>query len=214
MHVVALYWQAIVEGGGVDLELTAIAVAVSVVVGILAAVGRIYGGKLLGGAIAVYVEIIRGLPPILQLFIIYFGLSQFQINLSSFSAGLLWLILYGTGYAVEIFRAGIEAVSVGQREAADALGLTRVQALRKIILPQAWMIMLPSLMTFLVLQVKNTTLLYLVGIADIMYQARLGTSATEQPAIMYGMAAIAYLIINLTLSRIGSTLERRQALYR
>ena len=211
MHYVALYWAVMARGGALDLEMTAIAVAISVVVGVLAAIGKLYGGKLLAALITGYVEVIRGLPPILQLFIIYFGLSQFQINLSPFAAGLLWLILYGIGYAVEIFRAGIAAVAEGQGEAADALGMTRAQGLRRVILPQAWVIMLPSLMTFLVLQVKNTTLLYLVGVADIMYQARLGTSATEQPAIMYGMAAAAYLVINLTLSRLGGVLERRVA---
>jgi His/Glu/Gln/Arg/opine family amino acid ABC transporter permease subunit len=214
MHFVALYWGQFAQGGVVDVELTAIAVAVSLVAGILGAVGRLFGGRWLGAAIAAYVEIIRGLPPILQLFIIFFGLTQFGLDLAPFTAGLLWLAMYGAGYAVEIFRAGILAIHEGQQEAAEALGMNRWEALRAIILPQAWVVMLPSLTSFLVLQLKNTTLLYLIGVSDIMYQAQVGSSATSQPGIFYGMAAVAYLILNLGISRVGGYLERRTAAYR
>lgn len=214
MHVFGLYVGVISEGAVKDLVLTLISTIISIIIGVLFAVGRLYGPKIVQIIISWYVEIIRGLPAILQLFIIYFGFQQFGIIFSPLTAALLWLIAYGVGYAVEIFRSGIMEVAVGQREAALALGLSSRVTLRKVIFPQAVTAMLPALTSFVVLQLKNTTLLYLVGYADVMYQARLGTDATAQPGILYLMAAIVYLILSLAIGRVGSMMERRAAVYR
>ncbi|MDA8194924.1 MAG: amino acid ABC transporter permease [Thermaerobacter sp.] len=214
MHVASLYASAIASGALKDVGLTIVSSLIALLLGIAGALARLYGGSVIGGLVYWYVELIRGLPAILQLFIIFFGLTQFGIDLSPVAASVLWLVAYGTGYAVEIFRAGIMEVPTGQREAADALGLSSLKILQKIIVPQAWVGMLPNLTSFLVLQLKNTTLLYLVGYADIMYQARLGADATEQPGILYLMAALAYLVIALVIAVAGLRMERRAALYR
>ncbi|MCL6453998.1 MAG: ABC transporter permease subunit [Alicyclobacillus sp.] len=105
-------------------------------------------------------------------------------------------------------------VPLGQREAATALGLGRWLALRKVIVPQAFALMLPAITSFVVLQLKNTTLLYLVGYADIMYEARLGKDATSAPGVMYLMAAVLYLVMSLVIGRLGDRAERRAAAYR
>ncbi len=214
MHVFTLYIGVMSRGAGKDVVLTLISTLISVGLGILFAVGRLYGPRLLRLVIGWYVEVIRGLPAILQLFIIYFGFQQFGILFSPLTAALIWLIAYGVGYAVEIFRAGIMEVAQGQREAAQALGLSPYVAMKRVIVPQAFQAMLPPLISFAVLQLKNTTLLYLVGYADIMYQARLGADTTSQPGILYLMAALIYLILSLVIGRMGAVLERRAAAYR
>lgn len=214
MHVAALYAAAFGSGAVKDFALTVVSTIVSIVIGVAFAAGRLYAPKPIQIVISWYVEVIRGLPAILQLFIIYFGFQQFGIFFSPLTAALLWLIAYGVGYAVEIFRAGILEVSSGQREAAMALGLNPFTAMRRIIFPQALVAMLPPLTSFVVLQLKNTTLLYLVGYADVMYQARLGTDATSQPGVLYVMAALVFLILSLFIGRIGAGLERRAAVYR
>lgn len=214
MHWIADYWSPITVGALKDLGLTVFAVFASFVLGILGAAGRLYGPRALKFVITWYVEIIRGLPAILQLFILFFGLPQVGIKFSPLEAAVIWLVAYGTGYAIEIFRAGIIDVKQGQREAAAALGLGRFVTLRKVIVPQAFAVMMPPITSFVVLQLKNTTLLYLVGFGDAMYEANLGTSSTSSPGVMYLMAAVAYLIMSLGIGWIGRVLEKRTASYR
>lgn len=214
MRVATLYIGVLLESGLKDVWLTVLSSMLALILGSLGAIGRLYGGKIIGGIIYWYVELIRGLPPILQLFLIFFGLSQFGIDMSPLSAAIIWLVAYGTGYTVEVFRAGMMDVSEGQYEAATALGLDASTTLRKIILPQAFAAMLPNLTTIIVLQLKNTTLLYLIGYADMMYQARLGADATSQPGPLYIIVALEYLILSAGISRIGNSMEKRAAAYR
>ncbi|MCF8565247.1 amino acid ABC transporter permease [Alicyclobacillus tolerans] len=214
MHLVGLYINPISIGALKDLILTVVSTLLSFVLGILFAAGRLYGHPVVKTVIGWYVELIRGLPAILQLFLIFFGLSQVGVDLSPLTAALIWLVAYGTGYAVEVFRSGIMDVAQGQREAAAALGLNWWVSMRKVVIPQAFTVMLPAITSFVVLQLKNTTLLYLVGYADIMYQARLGADATESPGTLYLMAAAAYLVMSLIVGFIGNRMEKRAAAYR
>lgn len=213
MQIVASYAGVLLAAALKDIGLTIVSSICALILGAAGAIARLYGGRILGGVVYWYVELIRGLPAILQLFILYFGLSQFGLDLNPFSAAMIWLVAYGTGYAVEVFRAGIMDVAEGQHEAAQALGLTRTTALIKVIIPQAFVSMLPNLTSFLVLQLKNTTMLYLIGYADILYEARLGADATEQPGPIYLMVAVEYCILSLAIGRIGSRMEKRVAAY-
>ncbi len=214
MHIALEYAGTIGVGGLKDVALTVVSLILSIILGTLFALGRLYGPWPVRTLIYWYVEIIRGLPAILQLFIIYFGFTQWGINFSPLTAALIWLVAYGTGYAVEIFRSGIMEIPTGQREAAAALGLSSRTTMIRVVVPQAYAIMLPPLTSFVVLQLKNTTLLYLIGFADIMYEARLGVDATNHAAILYFMAALAYLILSLIIGRVGVRLERNVAAYR
>ncbi len=214
MSGVGLYTVEMVHGAVLTVELAAGGTAVSLAVGAVAAVGRLYGPRPLRAAITGYVELVRGLPAILQLFVLYFGLTQFGVDLSSFTAAFVWMCFYGTGYAIEIFRAGLSAVAEGQQEAAAALGLGRVTAFRRVILPQAYATMLPPLTNFVVLELKNTTLVYFVGVHEIMFQARLGAGNSGNPLAIYLIAAAIYVVLNGTIGRVGAILERRTALAR
>ncbi|QQE79041.1 amino acid ABC transporter permease [Alicyclobacillus sp. SO9] len=214
LQIFHLYIGNILEGILKDFILTLVAVILSIILGILFATGRLYGPRIIKIIITWYVELIRGLPAILQLFIIFFGFTQVGINFSPLQAALIWLVAYGTGYAVEIFRSGIMDVAQGQREAASALGLSRWVTMRKIVIPQAFTVMLPALMNFIVLQLKNTTLLFLIGYTDTMAQARLGADALDNPGPLYLMAAGVYLILALIIGAIGNRMEKRAAAYR
>lgn len=213
-HLVATYAGPMSVGAVKDLILTVLSVALSIVIGVLFAAGRLYGPKPVRFLISWYVEIIRGLPAILQLFIIFFGFQQFGIMFSPLTASLLWLIAYGVGYMVEIFRSGIMDVSAGQWEAAAALGLPWFITLKRIVFPQALVTMLPALTSIVVLQLKNTTLIYLIGFSDAMFTATSGANTTDQPGILYPMVALAFLIMSLGIGRIGHAMERRAAVYR
>ena len=211
MSPIELYTREMLDGAVVTLELAIGGSVVSLVVGAIGAIGRIYGPKPLKALIYGYVELIRGLPAILQLFILYFGLTQFGLDIPAYWAAFLWMCLYGIGYAIEIYRAGLQSVHMGQHEATAALGLTRTDAMRKVIIPQAWVAMLPALTSFVVLELKNTTLVYFIGVEDIMFHARLGVSNSGQPLAIYGIAALMYIVMNGAIGRVGGHLEKRAA---
>lgn len=202
------------KGLSVTLELLLVGGGLSLVFGLMLAIFKIYGPKPVQLLVSGYIELMRGLPPILQLFIIYFGLEQVQLYLSSYMAAIVWLVLLGSGYSAEVFRAGILGVAKGQSEAAEAVGMRPWTILHKVILPQALGAMLPPLTNFVVVQLKNTTLVYFIGVHDIMYQARLGVGATSQPAPLYALAAGIYVAITIAITRLGRLFERRVEAYR
>lgn len=214
LGVVRLYSGSLARGAVVTVEVTASATAVALGIGVVGAAARLAPLRPLKLLATGYVELVRGTPQILQLFIIYFGLTQFRIILHPLQAAFIWLALYGGAYAIEIFRAGIASVAAGQREAATALGLSAGSTFRRVVLPQAVAVVLPALTSFLVLQLKASSLVYTIGVPDIMYRMRLGVNTIAQPLLLYTMAAVAYILLNLPLSRLGAMLERRVALYR
>ena len=211
MNGLWLYTREMLQGAEVTLALTAIAAVVSLIGGAVLAAGRMWAPAPVKAVVIGFVEVIRGTPAILQLFIIFYGLSQFGLNLSSLTAAFLWLVLYGTGYAVEIFRAGLEDVPPGQHEAAAALGLPRIIAFRRVVVPQAVSRMLPPLTSWLILELKNTTLVYFIGVHEIMYNANQGVSNSGNPLGILLIAAGIYIVINMVIVAGGSILERRRA---
>ena len=198
------------HGTVVMMELATAGIGVSLILGSIGGLARSRGPTWLRWLITSYVELVRGLPQILQLFVLYFGLTQFGIDLSPFTAGFIWMCFYGTGYAIEIFRAGIEGVHPGQIEASTALGLNRVQSFRRVVLPQAVARMVPPLTTFVILELKSTTLLYIIGVPEIMYHANL-LASNSQPLTVYLIAVGFYLVINTTLGRLGAYVEHRMS---
>lgn len=208
------YVGEILRGVVVTLELSAISVVAALALGVVGALLRIHGPKPVRALIVCYVELIRGLPPILQIFVLYYGLAEWGIELTSWNAALTWLIAYGTGYAIELFRAGLVDIDKGQYEASAALNLGPTTTFVRVIVPQASRVMLPPLTSFVVGQVKNTSLLYYIGVADIMFQAQLSFNSAGDPMLMFGTAALMYIVICGAIGRAGLYLERRFALAR
>jgi polar amino acid transport system permease protein/polar amino acid transport system substrate-binding protein len=160
-------------------------------------------------AVAVYVDIIRNTPLLIQIFYIYFGLPLVLVKLPAFASGLLALTLYSAAYNAEVFRAGLEAVPNGQREAARSAGLSGWQQMRYVVLPQAVRIAFPALGNNLVSLVKNSSLVSAIGMVELMFVANDISFNNFRSFEIYGAAMIYYVIIILALSRALALVERR-----
>lgn len=205
------YFPYILKGAIVTIELTAVALAGSIVLGLLLAIARLGSLRWLRAVAGVYIELIRATPALLQLFIIYFGLTSFNIRLDPFSAAALTLGLIGGAYAAEVFRAGIEAVDRGQFEAARSLGMPAPLAMRRIILPQAAVLILPPFTNFVIAMIKDTSLALTIAVPEIMYRSYDAASQSFRSLEIYAMAGVIYVAICLPLAQFAKALERRRA---
>jgi amine acid ABC transporter, permease protein, 3-TM region, His/Glu/Gln/Arg/opine family len=163
----------------------------------------------------IYVGLIRGTPMLVQVFYVYFAIPQllqfmgFGVRFTPFTAGLITLMLNAGAYMSEIFRGAINAVNAGQMEAARSLGLSHAQATRKVILPQALRICLPSLVNQFIITLKDSSLISVIGLAEIMYQAKIYQGRTMQSFATYTWVAIFYLVLITLLAYLAKYVERR-----
>jgi His/Glu/Gln/Arg/opine family amino acid ABC transporter permease subunit len=192
------------------LRMTALAFLLAAVLGLVLAILRLAGG--LAGRIAfLYIEIARGMPALTLLFLIYFGLAPLGIVLHAFPAAVVALGLNGAAYVAEIYRAGIQAVDPGQREAAQMLGLRRRQVMRDIILPQALPIVLPPLGNYLVSLLKDTSIASLISAPELMLRSRDLAGTYYLPMEYYLVAGAMYLVMAWPLMHGVRRLERHFA---
>lgn len=204
------YFPYILQGAVVTLELTILSLFISVTFGLIAAICKLSGRFVISSVANVYIELVRGTPALLQLFVIYFGLTSYGVNLDSFTAAVLTLGFIGGAYLAEVFRAGIESVDRGQVEAAVSLGMRPGPVMRRIILPQALVLTLPPFTNFVIALVKDTSLALTIAVPEIMYRSYDVASQTFRSMEVYAMAGIIYLGLCLPLSRLVKALERRQ----
>ena len=155
------------------IELTVVVIALSLVFALLVALGGMSRSALLRWPIKAYIEVMRGTPLLLQLIYIYFVLPEVGIRLNSFVAGVVGLTLNYSAYISEVYRGGILAVAKGQHDAAAALGMTRALAMRRIILPQAIRIVIPSLGNYFISLFKDTALCSVVSIQELVFTAQI-----------------------------------------
>lgn len=210
LELLQTYFPYIAKGAIITIELTVVSLIGSVILGLTTTFAKMTGLRLVGFIADAYVELIRATPALLQLFIIYFGLTSFGLKLNPFTAAALTLSLVGGAYASEIFRAGIEAVDRGQFEAARSLGMPTALAMRRIILPQAGVIILPPFTNFIISMLKDTSLALTISVPEIMYRSYDASSQSFRSMAIYSMAAIIYLAICLPLSRFAKSLEKRK----
>lgn len=156
-----------------------------------------------------YVEIIRGMPSLTLLFVIYFGLPSFGLTLHAIDAAILGLGLNGAAYVSEIYRSGIQAIDPGQREAAQMIGMRPAQALRHVVLPQAFRVVLPPMGNFSISLLKDTSVASLISAPEMMLQARDLTSEYFMPLQIYVAVGLMYLLMALPLSYLVRILEAR-----
>jgi His/Glu/Gln/Arg/opine family amino acid ABC transporter permease subunit len=180
----------------------------ALVFGLLTALLRRSRWRLLRLPAIAYIELFRGTPALVQLFVIYFGLPDIGIEPSPFQAAIIGLGLNGAAYLSEIYRAGIEAIHRGQMEAALSLGMTPARSMRYIILPQAIRTMLPPMANFAIVLLKDTAIIFVVAVPEIMTYARNLVTETLQSAVVYSMAGVIYLCMTIPMSRIVARLER------
>ncbi|HKQ52373.1 MAG TPA: ABC transporter permease subunit, partial [Pyrinomonadaceae bacterium] len=178
-------------------------------IGLLLALARVQSSRLLKAPAALYVEVMRGTPLLVQLLFIYFVLPSFGVNISPFWSGILALTLNSAAYIAEIFRAGILSIDVGQMEAARALGMTHAQAMRRIILPQTFRRVVPPLTNEAIALLKDSSLVYVVGLSELTRTGQEQASRHGAPLTMWVTVAVFYLLLTLPLTRIAQYLERR-----
>jgi His/Glu/Gln/Arg/opine family amino acid ABC transporter permease subunit len=209
IEVALKYWPSLLKGTVVTLQLTGTSLVLSVVLGLLGAFGRLSRSRWWYGLTTAYVEVVRGTPLILQLFFVYFSLTQFGIVLSGFTSATIALGVFGGAFLTEIFRGGIQGIDRGQVEAAYSLGMSEREAMRKIILPQALRLVLPPLANHAILTLKNTSIVVTIAVNDLMYEAYNGASVTYRSMEFYTLAGVIYLAFCYPMSRLLAAFEDR-----
>ena len=189
-------------------------VVFGVIIGTLLALMKISKNKLLKFIASAYIEFIRGTPLLVQISLIYFSVtfpefSLFGIQMDRFIPGVIAMSINSGAYVAEIIRAGIQAVDRGQMEAARSLGLTTGQAMSYIIIPQAVRNILPALGNEFVVVIKESSILSVIGIVELMRSSDIVKSATYQPFEPLIVAALIYFVLTFTLSRVLGVAERR-----
>lgn len=203
-----LYFPALVRAAVVTIVLSCLAMGLAIACGVLIASGRVYGGALTRLALTAYVEVVRGTPVLLQLFVLYYGLSA-VVRLPAFVAALLGLGLNYAAYESEIYRSALEAVSRGQLEAARTLGLTERQVLTFVRGPQAFRLALAPMTNDFVALLKDSSLVSVITVVELTKATSIFASNIGSWVIPGALCAALYLVLSLPLSRLARRLEAR-----
>jgi polar amino acid transport system permease protein len=189
-------------------QVTVLAIVFSTVVGLLAGMGRISRVGIINRIATIYVEVIRGIPLLVQLFYIYYALAKL-IRVPDITAAIIAMTVCYGAYMGEIFRAGIQSIPKGQMEAALALGLTRAQAFRKVILPQTIRVVLPPIGNEFIALLKDSSLVSILAVSDLLRRGREFASKTFTYFETYTVVALIYLVLTLFFSRLVGMMEER-----
>lgn len=204
------YVSVLFEGVGATVTITIGALAIAATVGLALAMLKVSNLPSARFFVGAYVEIFRNIPPLTQLFIIYFGLTYVGVRLEPLTAAIVGLGLNGSAYCAEIFRSGFSALHHGQREAAAAAGMTPPMAMRFVILPQAFRITLPPLANYAIGLIKDTAVASAVAAPEILFRARSLTSETYETPLIYLIVAILYFCLTFPLARWADHLEQKR----
>ena len=209
-------FPTLLNGLGMTVQITVLSLLIAMVLGIFVCLMNISHNVVLRGIAKFYIWLIRGTPMLVQAFYFYFAMPQLiqsitgsQFRITVFTASLVTLTLNAGAYISEIFRGSIESVNKGQMEAARSLGLNYAKSMQKIILPQAVRICLPSLVNQFIITLKDSTILYAIGLSEIMYNAKIYVGRTMESFATYTWVAIFFLLIVTILSFISRAVERR-----
>ena len=202
------YRSLLIAGLGYTLLFTVICVVLGLGVGLVAGIGRLSKSRFVTGPLRAYVELFRCTPVLVQLVWFYYALPVLTgIQISPVVAATLCLSLYGGAFYSEIIRGGIISTDSGQIEAARALGMRPSQIMRRITLPQAFKRMVPPLMSQSIMQLKNTSLLSVLAVPDLLYQGQVIAHETYRPLELYTFIAIAYFAVLLPVTMWAKRLE-------
>lgn len=200
------------DGCWISFQVFIITIVLSIPLGILLSLGRVSGISILQKLIGFYVWVLRGTPLMLQIFFIYFVLPSVGIRLPDFESAILAFVLNYAAYFCEIFRAGIQAIPKGQYEAAHTLGMNYVQTMCRIILPQVIRVILPPISNETITLVKDTSLVYVLAMNDLMRTAR-NLVQRDFNIMPFIVAAVFYLLATLVLTMLFERLEKHYSKY-
>ncbi|NJN94631.1 MAG: amino acid ABC transporter permease [Anaerolineales bacterium] len=204
-------WELLVKGLGMTLYVSLLGMILALVLGLLIANMRMSKFAPLRWVAQAYINIFRAIPLFVFIIWMYYGLPiVLGIDFGPITAGVICLALQYAGWLAEIYRSGIGAIGKGQREAALSLGLTRFQTFSDVVFPQAFRIMLPPMGNNFVGMLKDSSLVGIIGVFELVRQAQLAVSQTFRPFEFYTAIAIIYIILTQVLSQGVSILERRQ----
>lgn len=205
------FLAVLLEGAVVSAQAAAGALVVASGLGLLLALMSLRNRGILFYIARGWIELIRGTPALAQLFILYFGLADYGLQMPPLVAAIVGLGINGSAYLAEIFRSGIQAVGHGQTEAALSLGLTPYWNARDVVLPQAARMMVPPFVNYGVQLLKDTSLISSIAAPEIMFRARNLVMETYDSMTIYLLVAAIYLTISIPLSRLASYLQERTA---
>lgn len=208
MELIIKYWPLFLEGATTTVLLSFFSVIVGVGCGTLMALARLSTNKFLSKAAKVYIDIIRGTPLLVQLYLVYFGLAT-VLDLNDFVSGVIAVSVNTTAYIAEIIRSGIQSVDKGQMEAARSMGMPKRMAMRQIILPQAMKNILPAIGNEFATLIKETSIVSLIGIHDLMYSSDTVRGATFTVFIPLLMTAFLYFVMTTMIAFFMDKLERK-----
>ncbi|ABE31453.1 amino ABC transporter, permease, 3-TM region, His/Glu/Gln/Arg/opine family domain protein [Paraburkholderia xenovorans LB400] len=202
----------LLKGAVVTIEITFCSFVLSTALGLVLALMRVSGNRVVSNAAATFINVIRGLPIIVQLFYIYFVLPDLGVQLSAFQAGSIGLGVAYSVYQAENFRAGIQAIDHGQIEAAQSIGMRGAMIMRRVVLPQAFRISLPAYGNTLVMMLKDSSLASTITVAEMTRAGQLIASSTFQNMTVFTLVALLYLGLSLPLVYGLRRIERRLGL--
>jgi polar amino acid transport system permease protein len=196
------------DGIWVTFKVTVGAILLALVIGLFAGLGRLAENRVINGIASLYVEVIRGIPLLVQLFYIYYALGRI-VNIPAITSAIIAMAVCYGAYMGEIFRAGIQSIPKGQMEAARSLGMNKSQAMVHVILPQAVTVILPPIGNEFVALLKDSSLVSILAVADLLRRGREFASETFTYFETYTMVALVYLVITLFFSKLVSIMEER-----
>jgi polar amino acid transport system permease protein len=201
----------VLQGAGATILVSVVSIVLATVLAILGALGRLSTNPVLNGIASFYVSLIRGTPLLLQIYFAYYALPQIGIVLPALIAGIAALSLNYGAYLTEVFRAGIQAVPTGQREAAQALGMPERLVMRRVVLPQATRIVIPAIGNDFIAMLKDSSLVATITVHETLFMAqRIGRTAFEPTAALL-IAGAVYWVLTIFFSFFQERLERRLA---
>ena len=203
-------WPELLHGAAITVQITAASLLLGCALGLLVGIGRLNPARrLVYWVCTAYVAVIRGTPLLVQLFILFFGLPQFGILLPAFVCGVLGMGIYSGAYVSEIVRGAIQSVDRGQMEAARSIGLSATQAMQSVILPQAVVRMIPPFGNEFIALIKNSALVSLLTIHDLMHEGQKIISVSYRSLEVYLAIAVVYFVLTGITSLVLRRIELR-----
>ena len=204
----------LLKGAWVTLQMSFLGIIFGTLCGLILAIFLLSSTKILEVPTRIFINLVRGIPFIIQIFIVYYSFSSFGVEIPAFASGVLAMSLNTAAFQAEIIRAGIESIPKGQNEAAKALGISKRQTMMRIIIPQVFVKTLPSITNELITLLKNSSLVSVIAVVDLTRVGQQIVSTSYSPAEIYIAVALLYLLMNMAISQGSRYLERKPAIYR
>lgn len=196
----------------ITLGMWVLAIIIGASLGLLLATGRLYGGRLSYALCTTYIEVFRGTPMLVQMFFIYLGLPEIGIVLDPFAAAVIAIGLNSAAYQAEYFRGAVRSIPQGQMAAARAIGMSRMQALRNILLPQALRRVIPQWSNEAILELKYTSIAYAIGVSEMTARAEKIGYETFHFFEVFVLLAIVYVVLTGIIAQLLHILEQRTSI--